>query len=475
MEKKAQRKSYKDPAMNKIIQEKAAWNKDVSSLINDLIHFKKSMNGWPSKYYKERTRITQPVPVDLSGILNQIAGEFQDIANRGNGILQEQSDFSKAHISKHRQRTLDRLEQTHGPVDVPKPTTPAPGSAPDLNQQLGKGLASFEGSDLIKLANDLEIKYFLESQASNPITRFVTRLFNPKFGFGEAARIRRLRMTMLDNCVKAFKTLKVLQAEVVKSGKQSLVNSHKMMTLVWNYWNIVNRLLITYKALRPGEIKETGGQLEDPELARERRIEKGEEAEEDAKPAKSEAELWQEMANENLAMIKDYREHAPFLGALVKGVYFHSLNSTVEGILATPKKDQFKALSRSNIGGEYNAAVATANQELGTNGQTFKQIVEQYKAKSPAKTAQELRGQLGKLRHQLLPGATSGSRLEIYKLIEQIKKDLNTVMDLLEAGFDKDKLGTAISQVNREMSTLRTVMRSLYYSEKPEEAPSTFF
>ena len=48
-------------------------------------------------------------------------------------------------------------------------------------------------------------------------------------------------------------------------------------------------------------------------------------------------------------------------------------------------------------------------------------------------------------------------------------------MDLLEKGFDEVAITAALAQVNREMISLRTMMRSLYYSEKPEEQSTPFF
>lgn len=479
MEKTA--KSYKDPALNKIIQEKAAWNKQVSALINDLIHFKKSMNGWPSKYYKERTRISQPAPIDFGGILSQIANEFQDIASTGNSILSEQAAFSKAHMKRKTDQTLDTLDRLRGPVDEKPgtPTAPPAGAAPNLTQQLGKGAS--RDNTLIKLASEFEGKYFLESQASNPFTRFVTRLFNPKFGFGEGARVRRLRMTMLDNCVKSLKALKVLHKEIVKSSSASIVNSHKMMTSVWNYWNIVNRLFSAYKVLKPGEVKDPGGTIEDPELKREKAIEEGRDPDAETPvpetPATSVALRKAEMAAK---MIKDYRENVSLFGndpEIIDRV--KELNSVVERIMATPESARIKALQDPNIMKAYHFALRSVNAEWGTDGTTFQETAAQRKedlAKRhllfQPKTAQR---QLGKFRHQLLPGATSGSRLEVYNLIDQIRKDLDIVMNLLEQGFDQKALATSINSVNRQMATLRTMIRSLYYSEKPEEASSPFF
>lgn len=473
MEKKAQKKTYKDPALNKIIQEKAAWNKQVSALINDLIHFKKSMNGWPSKYYKERTRITQPTPIDLPSILNQIAGDFQEITNRGNGILQEQSEFSKSHLKRHTDRTLDRLEKMQGPTEAAPPAPPTPGGPVDLSQQLGKGLAFIEDSNLIKLASELEGKYFLESQASNPITRFITRLFNPKFGFGEAARMRRLRMTMLDSCAKTYKSLKTLQAVVVKSSDSSIEQSHKMMTMAWNNWNIVYRLATTFKGLKPGGAKDPGGIIEDPDLKKQREIEEGYDPEMEQPTVSSVG-----TAEVAARMIKDYRENVLSFGndpEIVRRL--QELNSIVERILAAPKNKKIFEIQNSGVEVAYQKAIELVNAEWGTSGSTFQEIAAQRAAQVSArkKDAQEFRGFLGKTRHQLLPGGTSGSRLEIYNTIGEVKKEVNLLMDLLEKGYEQDKIEKQVTQIHRQMSVLRTMIRSLFYSVKPDKAPAPFF
>jgi len=312
----------------------------------------------------------------------------------------------------------------------------------------------------------MEDKYSLESQASNPFSRFVTRLFNPKFGFGEGARIRRLRMTMLDNCVKSFKAIKQLHKEIVKSSKGSIINAHKMMTLVWNYWNIVNRLFSAYRAVKPGEVKDPGGAIEDPELKKQRAVEEGRDPEaETTEPVLVSPDIT--IVNK----LKDFRTASVSLGAAAGNPAFQELDSIIRAITAAPKHKKPEVLKQYDISAVYDRALREVNAQLGTSGTSFVQIVEQAK-NQPAKTAQR---QLGKFRHQILPGATSGSRLEVYGLIDQIRKDLDEVMNLLESGFDQQKLTASIGQVNRQMATLRTMIRSLYYSEKPEEASSPFF
>lgn len=463
MEKTARRPST-DPIQEKLRQNKATWNKEVSSFINDLIHLKKTMNGWPSKFHKERSRIVEPIPADAATIIGSLAGDFQDIVNKGNAIAQEQLNYSKT----RRQRQPKQLNLPLPPPGTPAtPATteaPKPPAGPDLSKQLSLGLTgSLQRAELIKLAMELEDKYFLESQASNPFSRFITKLFTPKFGFGEGARIRRLRMTMLDNCVKSYKSLKQLHKEIVKSSKGSIVNAHKMMTLVWNYWNIVNRLFSAYKAAKPGGVKDQGGEIEDPALTRERAIEEGREPDAIVDQPPTDITI--------VSKLKDFRTASGYLGSITKSPTFRELNSVIESIMAAPKKKQPEVLQQSNVAAVYDKALQEVNSELGTSGSSFTQIAEQAKSR-PAKVAQRF---LGKLRHQLVPGATSGSRLEVYKLIDQIRKDLDEVMNLLQAGFEQEKLSIAINQVNREMASLRTMIRSLYYSEKPEEASSPFF
>ena len=474
MEKLARKPSV-DPVQERLRADKAAWNKRVSSFINDLIHFKKTMNGWPSKFFKERARITQPIPADPGTIIGSLAGDFQEIANRGNAIIQEQVDYSKNR----------RQKQPKAPQGQPNgggPTAPteqsqapeAPATKPDLSQQIGKGLAASSHVEIIKLAIEFEEKYSLVSEASNPFSRFITRLFNPKIGFGEAARVRRLRMTMLDNCVKSYKSLKQLHREIVRSGKGTVISSHKLMATVWNYWNIVNRLFSTFKAMRLQPVGDAGGAIEAPELKEEREREARELGGEEPQP--------QEDATTNkgkaaVKIIADYKQSVSALSDNAPAL--QELSAIIDSIIAAPRNSRVAVIQKTDIVGAYQKVIKTLNAELGTSGTSLQEIVAQQANKTSAtpdlaKEAQ-LRRWLGKTRHQILPGATSGPRLEIYKFISEIRLDLDAVMNLLEKGLDEVALTEAIAQVNRKMIVLRTMMRSLYYSEKPEEAPSPFF
>lgn len=45
-----------DPIQESLREKKAVWNKKVSEFIDNLIHVKKMMNGFPSKFNMERSK-----------------------------------------------------------------------------------------------------------------------------------------------------------------------------------------------------------------------------------------------------------------------------------------------------------------------------------------------------------------------------------------------------------------------------------
>src|SRR6478736_333926 len=92
---KIARKPSSDPIQEKLRQMKAQWNKDVSVFITDLINLKKTMNGWPSKFNMERSFIKDPIPSDPNTIIGVLASDFQELAQRGNAIVQQQLEYSK--------------------------------------------------------------------------------------------------------------------------------------------------------------------------------------------------------------------------------------------------------------------------------------------------------------------------------------------------------------------------------------------
>jgi len=484
---KTARKPSTDPAQEKLRQDKATWNKDVSAFVNDIIHLKKLMNGWPSKFHMERSFIKDPMPSDPTTIIGSLLGDYQSIAERGNKIVQEQLDYSK--IRKKRQPKQMNLPFQATPTTPAAPATPT-APTPDLTKQLALPLAASQKYDLIV-------------EGSNMVSRFFTRLLTPTIGWSDAARIRRYRMTLLGQCVKVFKDLEQLQLEIVKSSDESLSSSNKILHKTWNDWMLINKGFGIYKLNMPGEVLDTGGEIP---AFKERLKEKEQEQETNeltndpntpirgdyehepkdqdiTAPANSTKN--QLATNELLILatnaVKDYKSFLEKDRSNLKineSVYlpFHQL---VSQFIMPPAKN--RAAAALPLIKEYRNILATLNAQLGTSGNSFIEILNQVNQSIKAKqalppigaaieiTAQKfLRKWLGKTRHNMFTNKSSALRLDVFKMATESRKTINKIMDLLEKGMDVEQIDTLVVEVNSQMTKLRGIMRALHLSNPPK-------
>lgn len=462
MIKGAQKRSM-DPNQQRLRQSKATWNKDVSAFINDLIHLKKLMNGWPNKFHKERSRITEPIPADPATILGSLAGDFAELAQRGNALVQQQAGYSQT-----RRRPQPKAPEAPGPTTpaAPTPATPAAPAAPtppaaDLTKQLA---ASFEG------------KYGLVAEGSNPFSRLWTRITTPKAGFGSKAQVRRLRMDMLSAALKSYRALGRLQVQVTKSSKQSVMDAYKEMKAAWDEWSIVSRNFNTYASSLPG-------QPERPEQMREEGYSPEREEAELAKQQETGRKIQQKEVLNLSPIIQDVQSVQTLLSPLDTDGIFKELDDKVQQVMSGDTSGV------RELPTYYFTALNYFNQKFGTKAKTLKAALEMYQKKYPSArplpgsmppevkaassqlevTAQAfLRKWLGKTRHQALPGRSSGLRLQVFDLAASARKNIDQVMDLLEKGLDIDAMGPKIYEVTRQINTLRSLMRSLHNVERPK-------
>lgn len=450
------RKPSMDPVQEKLRQSKATWNKEVSAFLNDVIHLKKMMNGWPSKYYKERSKITMPIPGDPANVLNSLANKFQELAQQGDAIAQQQVQYSQGRRKPRPQQateTLNKLDEKYGPTtpEVAAPLTP-PTSTPaaDLTKQLG---ATFEQ------------KYDLVAEGSNPFSRFLARLKTPQMGFGVDAQRRRLRMDMLKAAIRSYRALGRMQVHVTKSSKESVVAAYKDMQLAWNEWSIVSRNFNNYvnsmpevQAPRSEDMKDEPPPGTEPDL-------------EGAKPKPA----WKGFSNEELA---EMQLIALSMSDVQKNANKFANNSAVKSLInfistlkKVPMQNQMEWFR--NFEKQYKGVLQLLNTSLGTNGISLSEVAEQLNKSKTASVQLEVVAQaflqkwLGKTRHQLLPGKSSGLRLQMFELAAKARKSIDAVMDLLEKGMSIEELGPAISEVSGYVNTIRSLMRSLHNTEKP--------
>jgi len=475
---KVARKSSTDPVQEKLRQSKQDWNKEVSTFINDLINFKKTMNGAPSKFFQEKSSIKDPIPADPATIIGVLADDFQQIAQKGNSIIKDQIEYSK--VRKKRQ-----MKQ----MNLPFPdnsTPPASSSGPDLSQQLSLPLsASSNNNELVKLAESLESKYSLEKEASNVITRFFAKLLNPTIGFSEAARVRKYRMALLDNCIKTYRQLGKFQVEVVKSSKESINSSNTKLHEAWNTWRLVYTGFSTYKQNMPAKIPDSGGNIAPPKELVET---KKEEEKEKKKEETAEKSLQQEVAKENVpapveqvspapdtslvaakAIVEDFKKvgfgskfppedkiHFSQLGAVVSKFFMAPNNRKIDFVnLLTEEYSKLLATLTAKYGPASTLAELASKLDLGNNASDHLEVVAQA----------FLKKWIGKTRHQLsMFDDTSSYRLDAFKMAEEIRKTIDKIMDSLEKEMNVDQLDELVREVNAKMTSLRSMMRSLHMS-----------
>lgn len=159
---KTARSKSKDPKQEQIREAKDHWNKEVSTLIENLIHFKKMMNGYPSKFYQQRSKIINPLPIEPSKILSIISSDFSRIVENANSIGTYQKSYS----------------------------------------------------------DSKQIK-----QASSKVSRFFSYLRGPFFGSSSEAQKRRDRIALLKYASDIYSSLKKLNSEILNRDLQSVHKS----------------------------------------------------------------------------------------------------------------------------------------------------------------------------------------------------------------------------------------------------------
>jgi hypothetical protein len=408
---KGARKTSSDPMQEKLRQAKATWNAAVSQFINDVINYKKLMNGHPNKFNKVPSKIIFPIPGDPASIVNSLASKFQDLAQEAVVIVQQQAQYSQTRRQKRTDQatqTLNKLDEKYGPtgpeVASPIAATPAP-TGSELTKQLGAAW---------------EHKYELVSEGSNPFSRLLTKMRTPRVGVGAGAQKRRMRMDLLRAALKSYRALGKFQVQISKSSKDSVVSAYKDMQQAWNEWSTVSRYFNQYvnsipdQALRPEDMKDELPPGTESDLPLSNKV-----------PVKNDTVP---------PPPKETQEQPP-----VK-----KPSEIVVPVIPPDLKDK-----------KMKEEVVSASDQLEVVAQAF------------------LQKWLGKKRHQSLPGKSSGLRLQIFEIATKVRKDINSVMDLLEQGLAVEALGSKISEVSGQMNTIRSLMRSLHNTEKPMKGQPT--
>jgi len=485
---KTARKPSPDPAQEKLRQHKADWNKEVSGFINDLIHLKKMMNGWPSKYFPERSKIIVPIPSNPNAIINQLAGRFQELAQDGTSIAQEQANYSKTRKLPRQQQatnTLNKLDEKYGPTNpqVPNPLETPP--SPDVTKMLGAS----DKSDLVKLADSLQDKY-LVSDGSNKLTRFLSRIKNPAIGMSDEALVRKDRMSMLSSLADIYRDLGKFQVEIVGKSPESIFAANQILGKIDNSWKAVYSTINFYVDNKDSVPADTGGNIAPPaDIQREREKMKG------SPRVSPQTPLTDEQSNllGNLETLKTYvQDYSQSMGDKKLPVevnpHLHTqFRRLSEQAYTAQTEEQANELLR-RLADIHQKLLRAYNQRYGTSESSLSGIlgkVQQQEENKPSSTPAEtppppatasatdqmekvaqdfLKKWLGRTYHALNPfDKTTGSRLRCYKWAAELRSTTNRMMNSLEKELDVSKLEPLTNQVTNTLYQMRNsvgVLRS---------------
>lgn len=437
---KVARKPSSDPVQEKLRLNKAQWNKEVSTFINDLINFKKTMNGWPSKFHMERSSIKEPIPADPATIIGSLAGDFQELAQRGNDLISQQLEYSKA-----RKKTQPKAPKAPGAPTPATPSAPAAPTAPDLSQQLS-------------LPAVAEIDYNLVAEGSNPITRFISTLKGPWFGTGPESRSRKYRVAMLKASADLNRELNKFEAQIMGSSPESIFAAGKMLTKIENQLFYLKDSLSSQKTPiidAPNKSKKPDGN-----------IPSGKEVSTQTDESIPEKPIAVSPDDPTLAAIRaavaDFRKSKP---------NFTDLNPLLERTFASMMLKFYNAPTNEDkirfappLLKAYQDLLADANMRHGTNAPTLAEVLMPKTASAQLEAVAQnfLTKWLGQVKHQLSPfDKTSALRLDLLKLSKESRKVLNQMMDALEKDIDPKLLEEYLEFIDKNLVAMRQAMKPL--------------
>lgn len=422
---KIARKQSTDPIQEKLRQDKDSWNKDVSAFIDDVKHFKKLINGYACKFHTDKSKINDPIPSDPSTIIGSLANDFNELSQRCSKIIDFQLEYSKNRKKKQQLKALNL-------------------SAVD------------------KLNNIASSQTNLVSYGSNAISRFFSRILNTSFGGSEASRIKKYRMTMLTSCVNISNNLEKLIRTITLSSPESIFISSQILTKIIDEFSFLNKgfetfigninelsnkkdqIILDKDTINPEDALENKKHIEildDPENKRKGKIK-----------SKIKKDLpIDDLSDESKAVsniISDYRNNVGnFLDFNFKKLNLLVMNFVNSDI-------NIKNKIAGDLLAAYNQLLFDINSHYGTSEKSLKEIFEAINKNNNIEvTAQNfLSKYFGKLRHQMsLSDKTSAIRLDIRKIAESCKEDVDKIMNILEKNMDVKELTLLFSNLNKSL------------------------
>lgn len=406
---KEARKPSSDPVQEKLRQEKAAWNKETSAFVSALINFKKLMNGQPSKFFMQKSMIKNPIPSDPAMLIADLVDDFQSIVQKAKNITEHQLAYSKTRKKK----------QPQAPVGIPSETPPPA----DLTQQLTQGLR----------AASLESQLVVE--ASNPLSRFISKFRGSWFGDTPESRLHKYRKSLLKSTLELDKEFSKMEDEIIGSSPESIFIAARLLKKVGDRLAFLSGSVHSFQMGSERDQEPT--QTDSPQIL------KAQDAVQDFLRHES------NFKDLNLKLKKELHDlHAQFLRAA----------PTEKEKIAIQVLEVYRALLDAT--GAKHGIVATDFRDLLNKIQDLPQ--EMPKEASLMAQGSFLTKWLGKLKHKVSPfDKTSALRLDIYRLIGETRTLVDHMMNDLEKDLDLDAFQRSMTDIMEKVASMQELMTPL--------------
>ena len=288
-------KASTDPTQDKIRSAKANWNGISSEFIDDLLNFKKLLNGKPSNFNKDGSSLYEPLPADPITIIGVLSQDFEKIVKDANNIIDLQENYSKirkrkVQSSNHNYNLYSFGKSYRELIDLKKSWNKKSkefikdfiafiwlmnGKSSKFHMErssiiepIPKDPKTIIGSlkiDFSELTRDAEtiIKYqssmkdktkktssnygfnmtkgpshddLMLSYGSSGFSRFFTRLFTPTSGGSKSSRIRRYRLSLLDKLIPLYDEFSVFQKHLVKDESENFSEANSSFGKLEEQW-----------------------------------------------------------------------------------------------------------------------------------------------------------------------------------------------------------------------------------------------
>lgn len=435
----------KDPVQRHLRDNKRKWNSQYKSFSQKLKAFKDGLNGrGNAEHGIPPSSIKEPLPSEISSMLGQLASEFQSLVHDADGISREQLSYSQSRKQK-----------------AQKPTTI---EAPNDEAKALSRLSSFN----------------FDKSASSGLSRFwqYTKGLLPS---DYANKQRLLLLKQAANLNKVFLDFEnsILNLSI-KSIPQSMAAYRKVMYNIEIFSktiNIIDLNLERQKLPKLNELPTKEVSVKPTETIEEPREEKVEAPIEDEAPASP------------IRDIKDLDQYVlDVQNELHAALNSNLFKSDMVGLyeLIIEYQEEFDPLTKNmlvdRIRDEYMKLLNILIKETGnTNASSIKDLINSIKNKKITKKEYSDINEFVKLSHNALTrflkkqlvkaipfNNTAAPRLELVDIISDVKKQLNSFMDLLESNLDISVAKSFLQELNENIKRLSEPVHilNLLYEEE---------